>query len=167
MKLFSYKKTIIFIFIGLILFASKSNIYCQQKTKYVTVDIVLDNLIFGHRFNRSIDEINSWLIKQIQERKVDFELRTEEENSFKKIGASDLLLKTIRGNYSKTVQERISLYKKFTDNYNGTPEQQKIAIEAAKEFVEKYSDDPESKQIIEYFKNNIPAMEKYLNDKKP
>lgn len=165
MKLF-FGKTII-ILIALFGFINIQQIQGQQKIKYVSACDIFDNLVFGLRFNSSIDQINKSLIKEIQERGVDFTLSSEEEEkSFKKLGASDLLIKAIRENFSKTVQERISLYKKFTDNYNGTLEQKKIALDAAKEFIEKYSDDGDSKDIIKYFRSNIPAMEKYLNDKK-
>ena len=154
-----------FILIGLFIFLiGEQEVQCQQKMKYVTSEIVLDNLIFGLRLTKSIDEINRRLIEQIKKYKVDFTLRSEEEKAFKRIGASDLLIKAIRENYSKILQDQIILYKRFTDNYNGTLEQKKIALEAAKEFVEKYRDDADSKDIIEYFRKFIPAFEKYLND---
>lgn len=166
MKVF-FGKTII-ILIVLFGFINIQQVQGQQKIKYLSACNIFDNLVFGLRFNTSIDQINKSLIKEIQERGVDFTLMSEEEEkSFKKLGASDLLIKAIRENFSKTIQERINLYKKFTDNYNGTLDQKKIALEAAKEFVEKYADDADSKDIIEYFRSNIPAMEKYLNDKKP
>jgi hypothetical protein len=162
MKVF-FGKTIIIL--GVLLgFINIQQVLGQQKAQYMSACNIFDNLVFGLRFKNSIDEINKLLINQIKERKVDFTLNSDEEKAFKRIGASDLLIKAIHENYSKTLQEQISLYKKFTDNYNGTLEQKKIALEAAKMFVEKFSGDADYKDIIEYFRNNIPAMEKYLNE---
>jgi len=77
----------------------------------------------------------------------------------KKGGGSDLLVKTIRENLPKKLEEQIVLYKKYADNYDGDFKQRKIAVEAAKEFVKKYGDDKELKKIIDYFKENIPILE--------
>ncbi len=46
------------------------------------------------------------------------------------------------------------------NNYDGTIEQKKIAVEAAKEFVKKFGDD---KDVIDYFKAAIPDLEKIIN----
>lgn len=55
------------------------------------------------------------------------------------------------------------MYKKFTDNYAAkNPEQLKIALDAAKEFIKKYSQVEEDKNIIEYLKKWIPATEKQI-----
>jgi hypothetical protein len=154
-----------FILIGLFIFLiGEQEVQGQQKKKYLTVEDILVKLVFKSRFNKTIAEINKQLIENVQERKVDFTLDSEDENSLKRIGASDLLIKAIRENFSKILQDQIILYKKFTDNYAGSFEQKKIALEAAKEFIKKYSDDVDFKDIIEYFKRNIPVMEKSLND---
>ena len=164
MKICFYKIAVTSICMGLFVFLNTQQVQCQQKMKYVTACIIFDNLVFGSRFNKSVGEINTWLIEQIQKRKVDFSLRPEEEKSLKRIGASDSLIKAIRENFSKELQEKTNLYKKFTDNYNGkTTEQKKIALDAAKEFIEKYADDEESKDIIEYLKKFIPYMEKKIS----
>lgn len=156
----------IFLFLSIFVIANSLQVYGQQKEKLVSACHIFDNLVFGLRFNSSIVEVNRRIIKQIQERGVDFRLESkEEENSFRKIGASELLIQAIRGNFSKILQEQTILYKKFTDNYNGTPEQKKIALYAAKEYIEKYAEDEESKDIIEYFRKTIPAMEKYFREK--
>jgi hypothetical protein len=163
MKIYFYKTTMIFILIGLFVFANQQQVLGQEGKNSLNINDVLVKLVFNTRFNKSIEDINKQLIKDIQERKVDFRLSLEDEKSLKKIGASDSLIKAIRENFSKILQEQIILYKKFTDNYNGDFEQKKIALEAAKEFVKRYSYEAKFKDIIEYFKSNIPAFEKYLN----
>lgn len=157
-------KKIATIFIGFFILLSCQQIQGQQEIKYVSACNIFDNLVFGLRFDSSIDEINKVLVKRVQELGVDFTLSLEEEKSFRKIGASDLLIKAIRENFSKTLREKIDLYKKFTDNYNGkTIEQKKIAVDAAKEFIEKFSDEEDgSKILIEYLRKVIPALEKQI-----
>ena len=56
------------------------------------------------------------------------------------------------------------MYKRYTDNYNGDSKQKKIAIEAAKEFIKKYGDDKELKEIIDYLKEAIPDLETMIKD---
>lgn len=167
MNIYLYKRIIPSIFIGLFVFLiNQQQIQGQQEIKYVSACKVFDNLVFGLRFNKSVDEINKVLIKQIQEYGVDFTLSSDEEKSFKKIGASDLLIKAIRENFSTKLREKIDLYKKFTDNYAGNLKQKKIALDAAKEYVKKYSDEAEDKMIIDYLKQFIPDMERQLTPQK-
>ena len=162
MKIFLGKSLIIlFVLIGLI---NTQQVYGQQTSKYVTACQIFDNLVFGMRFKNNVAEINKLMIKQIQERGVNFKLQyKEEENSFRKVGASDLLIKAIRENYSKELGGKIDLYKKFTDNYaSKNPEQLKIAIDAAKEYIKKFSENEKDRETIEYLKKWIPATEKQI-----
>ena len=59
--------------------------------------------------------------------------------------------------------DQAALYKKYTDNYNGDIAKQKIALDAAKEYVQKYSADPVVKEQIDYFaKTAIPTLEESI-----
>jgi len=60
------------------------------------------------------------------------------------------------------LESRSFYTKKYTDNYSGTPTQVKIALEAAKEFVKKYSDDEYVKEIVDYLKKIIPVLEETI-----
>ncbi len=51
------------------------------------------------------------------------------------------------------------LYKKFTDNYAGTLDQRKAAIEAGKQYVSKYGACADAKDIVSYLNTNVPKME--------
>lgn len=57
---------------------------------------------------------------------------------------------------------KAALYKKFTDNFKGTPDQQKIAYEAGKEHLGKYGACPEAsdQQIAKYIQNWVGKYEK-------
>ena len=57
---------------------------------------------------------------------------------------------------------KAALYKKFTDNYKGSAEQQKQAYEAGKEYLSKYGacTDPADVTIIKYIQNWVGKYEK-------
>jgi hypothetical protein len=63
-------------------------------------------------------------------------------------------------------EAKAALYKKFTDNYKGTPEQQKIADEAGKEYIGKYSSDPDpnNAQIVSFIQKWLTKYEKAVHD---
>lgn len=57
--------------------------------------------------------------------------------------------------------EKEAIYKKFTDNFNGkTVEQRKIAIEAGKEYLQKYEADND--EVVAYIKRVLPKVEKSI-----
>ena len=57
---------------------------------------------------------------------------------------------------------KAALYKKFTDSFKGTPDQQKVAYDTGKEYLSKYGACTEAsdKQIINYVQNWITKYEK-------
>ena len=80
-----------------------------------------------------------------------------------------MLIKAIRENLPKEIEtkfvkikEKETLYKKFIDNYNGNFTQKRLAIEAAKEYIKKYSGNAEDKEIIDYLIKVIPEIEKTI-----
>lgn len=202
------------IIFGLIIFLTfQSQIYGQAKSNYINLNYILVKLTFTSRINHSNEEINSKLIKEIQERKVDFILTSEDEKSLKEARATDSLIATVRENSPKNVKgellrkeelrlwkelkqneelkqklanlpekerfwlEAQLLYHKFLDNRRGPEiEKYKIAIEAGKEFIERYSDEKkvkeeyreafkkDFKEVIEYVQKQLPRIQKMMND---
>ncbi|MDT7690164.1 MAG: hypothetical protein QOE46_2923 [Acidobacteriota bacterium] len=63
---------------------------------------------------------------------------------------------------AQDVQAKADLYKKFLDNYKGTPEQQKVAYEAGKEYLSKYGSSTEEadKKIVAFIQNWVAKYEK-------
>jgi hypothetical protein len=57
---------------------------------------------------------------------------------------------------------KAAVYKKFTDNFKGTPDQQKVAYESGKEYLSKYGacSDETDKQIATYVQNWVGKYEK-------
>ena len=168
MKNQCFKFITISVSLSLFVFLNAQQIQAQEKQEYLNFNDILTRLTFISRISSSTQEINQQLIKDIQKRKVNFILSSENETSLKKAGASDLLIKTIRESLSKEKQDLINeqqaLYKKFTDNYaSKNPKQVKIAIEAGKEFVKRYKNDKDVKVIIDYLEENIPKLEERIN----
>lgn len=52
---------------------------------------------------------------------------------------------------------------KFIENRTGSFEQKKTALEAAKEFVEKFGEETEIRDLIDYFKKRISELEQQTN----
>jgi hypothetical protein len=67
---------------------------------------------------------------------------------------------------AQDAEARAALYAKFYDNYNKTPEQQKIAYEAGKEYVAKYGSDQSADNvtILNFINKWLPKYEKAVRD---
>lgn len=62
--------------------------------------------------------------------------------------------------YAQDAQtEKEKLYKTYMDNYDKDVAKKKIAIEAAKQYMEKFPDD---KEQVEYFKTAVPTLEEEI-----
>ncbi len=163
MKILNYKTTIIFIFISLFVFLIGQQRVQAQRENHLNFNDIRETLVSKSRNSKTTEETNEQLITDIRKRGVDFMLSTEGEDALKKAGGSDLLIKSIRENLPKKLEKNI-LYGKFLNNYDRTTKQMKIAVEAAKEYVKKFSDDDDKdvKEIIDYFKSVIPELEKAI-----
>lgn len=166
MKSCFYNLAVVFIKAALFVFLNGTQIQGQEKQDYLNLNSIQLKLVFTSRIIETTEEINEQLIKDIKERKVNFILSSEDEESLKKAGASEALIRVIRENLPKEIKEKIvltnekvALYRKFTDNYDGNVSQKKIAIDAAKEYVKRYRDDKDDKEIIAYFTKVIPELE--------
>ncbi|HEX8249759.1 MAG TPA: hypothetical protein VF599_16390 [Pyrinomonadaceae bacterium] len=62
-------------------------------------------------------------------------------------------------------EECEGLYKKWLDNYKGTPEQKQTAVDAGKEFISKCNT-PEQAEIIKYLQVQVPKLEGTLKSGK-
>ena len=152
----------VIICIGLFVFANSQKIQGQEKKDYLNLNSIRLKLVFTSRISKSTEEINEQLVKDIKERKVNFILSYEDEESLKKTGASEALIKVIRENLPKEIERKIILYKKYTDNYDGNVSQKRIAIDAAKEYIKRYGENEEDKEIIDYLKKTIPILENQI-----
>ncbi len=67
------------------------------------------------------------------------------------------------------IEAKQALYKQFTDNIPSntakkTIDERKTAVQAGKQYVDKYGACADDKQIVDYLKANVPAMEKRITD---
>ncbi len=71
---------------------------------------------------------------------------------------------TVTPSFAQDPQEaKVALYKKYTDNFDKPDiERKKIAIEAGKQYIEKYGANPEDADQVKYFKSAIPALEEQV-----
>lgn len=151
--------------LGLIILLFSLNTNAQKISNYINLSYIVKKL---ESVSQNNEKIISKLIKEIQERKVDFILTKENEDVLRKKGSNDLLVKTIQENNSKnTLESEIDntevLYQKFLNNRKGpTLENYKIALEAAKELIEKYELDPND--VKQYIKAQIPKLEDKIEE---
>jgi hypothetical protein len=68
---------------------------------------------------------------------------------------------TASGSAAQDTEAKAALYKKFLDNYKGSPDQQKVAYQAGKDYLAKYSGDTsaENTQIVKYIQNWVTKYE--------
>ena len=127
-------------------------------------------LVFRSRIRESDAEISKKIAVEIRKRTVRFIIVPEEEKALRKIGANDELIDAIKNGLPEEDREHIRrldemsrLYLKFTDNYyKKTIPEIRIAIEAGKEFIRLYGDDPEFKEQVDYLRSTIPKLEKMI-----
>lgn len=62
------------------------------------------------------------------------------------------------------VEAKQVLYKQFTDNFDKTIDKKKVAVDAGKQYVQKYGACADDKAIVDYLNANVPAMEKAIRD---
>lgn len=153
-------------------------VLAQDKEKVspetpLTYKAIRQKLIFRSRVRETDAEISRKVLTEVARRKVDFVLTPEEADSLKAIGASKELIEAIKSSVPKErlveierLNEMTRLYNLYTDNfYKKTEKELKIAIEAGKEFIRRYKNDPEVKTQVDYLKSNIPILCKWLYDR--
>lgn len=162
--------------LGLIIFLFLLTGNAQEIPNYVTFSYIISKLTFTSRINHTNEEINSKLIKEVEEKKVDFFLTDDKEKSIKGAQGTDLLIKVIREHCLKSIEEEFKLkenirlaieqnrlngldeksrvyaeaeilYQKFLKYRKGeTVQEIEIAIKAGREFLEKYADEKKIKE---------------------
>ncbi len=159
-----YKKIISAIFIGFFVFLIGHQQIQAQQENSLSFNDILSKLTSASRINKNAKESNEQLITDVRKRGINFDLTLKNKNSLRKVGGSDFLIKVIGENSPKYIKEKAILYRKFTDNYDGTIAQKQIALEAAKEFIFRYNNNQEldNKTIINYFRDVIPVFQRMM-----
>lgn len=66
-----------------------------------------------------------------------------------------------QGDEAALAAEKTALYETYTKNYKGTIDQRRLAVQAAKDYIEKFSGDTAQ---VDYYKKALPALEKGIAD---
>ena len=146
----------------LILLFGQTVLSQEIKCNQISFDEILAKFRFNPLKSKSVEEINKELVNEIRENKVNFTLKSADQKKLKEVGANDLLIEAIRQNLREDSKEAILIYQKYVDYYESDNlEQIKIALDAAKEFVEKFENDGCYTEQVKYFKNAIPVLDNF------
>ena len=164
MKVFRRETLKVFFFLGLL------TLFCQTvfgQKDHCGNPFSFDEILskFTTRRTISSEPINKELSGEIAKRKIGFELNEANEKTLRDAGANDSLIKLIRENvFQDAIDEKI-LYAKYFENYDSVKvEKIKIAIEAAKEFIEKFENKECHTELVKYYKEAIPQLIKTIKD---
>ncbi|MGE3465449.1 MAG: hypothetical protein AB7J13_00835 [Pyrinomonadaceae bacterium] len=113
-------------------------------------------------------EANEELIAAIRTRGVNFVLTPEEEWAFQLLEASDELIEAIRDAVPADQREAMiratqqrRLYDAFASNYRLTDiNSRRTALDAGKEFVQRYRGDPELKDVVSFINRYLPQLQR-------
>ena len=147
---------IILIFIALVVFLNAQQLQAQENN--VNLNYIFSKLT--SQTDKSTEEINTELIKEISKRKVDFILSLEDEESLKNSGANNLLIGTIDENASEeTKQEFIQKFNSFMgvcDKNCAAYRNQHFEQlnQLGKQFIRVFSNVPEYELQVAYLKNS-------------
>ncbi|HKX83827.1 MAG TPA: hypothetical protein VJL58_06395 [Pyrinomonadaceae bacterium] len=122
---------------------------------------------------QSDESFNEKLVAEIERRKVDFLLKTDDEKEFRSLGANDSLIRAIKNGVPAARVKRLRQYDKlsvpysiFTAGYRNYKKRSykeiKIAIEAGKKFLKLAGNDPEFEPQVTFVKAVLPKFEQRL-----
>lgn len=160
-------RTLLRLFLLLNVFAVLS--FAQPKPEGpVTLAEVRSMLTRAEESDKLIASTNRELIAAIEDRGVDFVLTPEEEWALQLREASDELIGAIRSavnpverEYRLMVAKQESLYLAFAQNFSRPDLTAKsTALNAGREFIAEYSDDPNVAQIITFMRRQLPSLER-------
>src|SRR5262249_19456415 len=116
--------------------------------------------------NHSFDELNRKLEIAVRERGVNFLISEIDRQAIRKAGGSEHLIAAINASpippesVSKRVDYENALYQVILSNYKSMePERLQKAIDAAKEFLRRYGDDPGARPQVDWIRPKIPIWE--------
>lgn len=118
-----------------------------------------------------LQQTNEKLIEEIEERGLDFLLTPEEEWQLEMRDASEELIGVIRGAidpaeraFRLKVRKQQRLYLSFATNFNSRDlEGRQAALDAAREFISLYENDPHVAEIVTFMQRNVPRMQRTVS----
>jgi hypothetical protein len=147
----------------------------QQPSKVdegpISLQLIRTRLIDSKALNESNDEANKRVIAEIKRRTVEFMLEESDRTYLKEAGATKKLLEAIDKSLPESKRQKalmlhdeIRIYSVIVANYNKkTLPELKIALEAAQEFVERFSSDSEAKDQLDWLRALIPSLKRRIS----
>ena len=160
-------RTLLRLFLLLNVFAALN--FAQPKPEGpVTLAEVRSMLTRAEDSDKLVASTNRELIAAIEERGVDFVLTPEEEWALQLREASDELIEAIRSAVNPAerafrlrVAKQEGLYLAFAQNFSRPDLTAKnTALNAGREFIAEYSDDPNVAQIVTFIQRQLPSLER-------
>lgn len=143
------------------------NVSAQEKP--LTLNDILVKLTFTSRIDKSVEQINAKLIKEIKERKVGFELTADDEQKIKKRGGNLALIKAINANFVQTRSPAETDSKLALELWNCNSKtdraSRKQCLRIAKKLALDFKDEPLTAREKKDLENYIQKMEELI--KKP
>jgi len=145
---------------------------------------ILSKLTFTSRINHSFEELNEQLVVAVRNRGVNFIVSDENRQAIRKAGGNDALIKAIdiapkpkmkaeispgiSPEESRRLDEENRLYQIVLKNFRSRdPETLQKAIDAAKEFLRRFGDDPRAKPQVDWMRPKIPIWENLVQRMRP
>ena len=160
--------------VGFLFCLLAAGVSAQEKAKVDEKPLgyqdIRTKLMFRSQVRESDTEMSQKIVSEIKKRSVDFIIKPEEVEALKKIGANNKLIKAIKHGVPEGKRKRLRqideinrLYVRFTENYTKkTVPEIRIAIEAGKEFLRLYGNDPEAKDQADFVRAVVPRLERKI-----
>lgn len=143
------------------------NVSAQEKP--LTLNDILVKLTFTSRIDKSVEQINAKLVKEINERKVGFELTDDDEQKIKNRGGNLALIKAINANFVQTRSPAETDSKLALELWNCNSKtdraSRKQCLRIAKKLALDFKDEPLTAREKKDLENYIQKMEELI--KKP
>jgi hypothetical protein len=138
-----------------------------QTTTEISYDEILKRLQSHNQ--KSTLEINEELIDAVHKQDIWFVLTEDLKKELISAGANKELIEAIDNALPKATRDEVleiqRLWKIVVDNYYWVyPERTLKAINAGKEFLSKFSDEPHEKEYVDWLRKTLPKLEKRLHD---
>ena len=147
----------------------------SNKERPVELQEILSKLTFTSRINHSFEELNKELVSAVQKRGVNFVIMDKDRQAIRKAGGNDELIKTVDAAPKpkimlatsslspgdvRLIDEENRLYNIILMNYKASDRVRlQKAIDAAKEFLRRFGDDPGAKTQVDWIKPKILIWE--------
>jgi hypothetical protein len=162
----------------LLIYLASLSVYGQRPEtsaiKPFLIDEIRSRLTSRSKIAQSdVEGFNNTLISEIEIRQIDFLLKAEDEKEFRRLGASDDLIKAIKDGVPPARAKRLRFYDKLNVPYSKltaawsnhkkrSDKEIELAIKAGKKFLKLAGNDPEFEPQVSFVKAVLGRFERRL-----